>query len=268
VAWAALWHRRGQAHWRLGETGAARDCWQTALGIARTAGLGETEAACHASLALCLWAEGDPAGGYVHSSTALNWYRANGRMRSVAQTLYNAALMLEDFGHWRDATILLYEARDTATGAGDREHVFDASIELVHAFVALGRLDEAEDDLGVARSASCGGENPVSLGARRQAELWIAEAHIRLAQRRSAVALRLLRGAHAAAGHTNRPILTRRVAGHLQLSIQAGSGRLKAVAEMTAIISAMSPAPLAQAHSLVRTDGDGESSDPGPAELA
>lgn len=257
-AWAALWGRRGRAHWYLGERSEARRAWETALRVATDAGLRETAAACHASLALCLWAEGEPAAGYVHSSTALNWYRAAGRPLEVAQILYNAALMLEDFGHWRDATLLLYEARDIALSTGDGARIGDTSIELAHAYVALGRLPEAHKELAEARAQSTVGRLRGAPSSRRKAELCIADAHIRLAQHRFEEALELLRHARALTGDVNRPILTRRVARHLNLAVQAGGGRLEIVAEMMATIRALTPSGALGPQSLVVHDADEE----------
>jgi tetratricopeptide (TPR) repeat protein len=258
AAWTALWGRLGHVHWCLGELSEAREAWQTALEAAEAAGLDETVAACHASLGLCLWTQGEPAAGYVHSSTALNWYRAQRRATHVAQTLYNAALMLEDFGHWRDATILLCEARDTALGAGDHACVGDTSIELAHAFVALGRLQEARQELQAARAAVAAADAVGPPNPRRQADLCIAEAHIRLAQRRVDGALSLLRGARSLVASTNRPLLTRRVARHLTLAAQAGGGRLKTVAETVAIIQALAPREPGGPQSLIVRAGVGE----------
>lgn len=249
------WGAAPNGLWCLGEVEAARHSWQSALAIARTAGLKETEAACHASLSLCLRAGGQAAAGYVHASTALNWYRANGKRAAIAKTLYLAALMLEDFGHWRDATILLYEARDSALAGGDRDRVADTSVELVHAYVALGRLDEAQRELAEAWAASRSPEPPHRAHPLRHAELCVADAHIRLAQRRAEDAARLLRRARSLVGNANRPILTRRVAGHLNLAIQAGGGRLKAVEEMTAIIQAISARSAPAPASLPAADG-------------
>lgn len=257
-AWAALWSRRGRAHWYLGERSEARRAWETALRVARDAGLRETAAACHASLALCLWAAGEPAAGYVHSSTALNWYRAAGRTAEVAQILYNAALMVEDFGHWQDATLLLYEARAIALSTGDGARIADTSIELAHAYVTLGRLPDARRELVEARAASAPGRCRGAPDGRRKAELLVADAHIRLAQHRFDEALELLRRARALTGDVNRPILTRRVARHLNLAVQAGGGRLEIVAEMMATIRALTPSMALGPQSLLVHDADEE----------
>jgi tetratricopeptide (TPR) repeat protein len=254
TAWAALWSRRGHAYWCLGEMAAARHAWETCLAIAHEAGLEEAEAAAHASLALCFWAKGEPAVGYVHASTALNWYRASSHKPEVAKTLYHAALMLEDFGHWRDATILLYEGRDAATDIGDRDRVADTSIELVHAYIALGRLDDAGRALGEAWTASRSVEPPFRAHPLRHAELCVAEAHIRLARHRSEDAVRLLRRARLLVGTAHRPILSHRVAGHLNLAIQAGGGRLRTIEELSAIVRAMSAQGASGAESFLAAD--------------
>jgi tetratricopeptide (TPR) repeat protein len=251
AARAALWHCRGFAHWRLGQLDAARSGWEMALRSAQDAGRPEMVAGAHANLGVCLWAAGQPAAGYVQASAALNWFRAQARTAEVTQALYSAALMLEDFGHLADATVLLEEARAMADANGDREHLVDTSIELVHALLALGRLDEARTRLGQARRALAEIAPLPSMRTRRQVEQRVAEAHLRLAQRRPGDALRLLEGASAAMGSFNRPILSRRVAASLLRSARAGGGPATTTARLAACIAGMTPAPVSEARTLL-----------------
>jgi tetratricopeptide (TPR) repeat protein len=236
---AQMWRNLGEALWRLGDVEGAREAWEEALTLADRHALGEIAAAAHVGIGLCLWVEGAAAAGYVHASTALNWYRRARRPREVAQVLYNAALMLEEFGLWHDATVLLGEARDLARAAADRRRWADASVELAHAWLVMGDEGEALAELDTAHSIHATGE---PLDRRRRAELLVVEGHTLLRRHLPEFARERLALALQTAGE-DRPRLSRGLIGVLGRLARSEGGRAEAVSEMMEEIGAMAVEP-------------------------
>lgn len=238
---ASMLSNLASAAWHAGDFPAARAAWEQALVAAQAHGLPSLAAGARAGLGLCEWVEGRPAAGYVYSSAALNWYRASGRTVSVAQVLCNAAMMLEDFGHWQDAVVLFEEARDLAIDANRARLAVDACTELVHAWIALRKRQRAREALVHAKELHTAGQ---PLPERCLAELHLAEGHLLLVERRVNDALRSFRQAHSMIGTAHRPILTQRVMTELNLAVQTAGGRLHAVQEMLEVVRAMDRRPV------------------------